>query len=163
MFLANINHALESCRKWVREETLPTLQEDRRLFEGFRVHLEGNIQKWGDAAHQLERAVTKLQSQWADVLSEAQKRLGRKFSRSEYPDPSALGSFWKAELKWDCESPVSTLSLLKEYSAFFNPPQPPNLLDAMAYANELKSEMSKPAGDRNLPPWPPARHEPSES
>ena len=162
-FLAEIDDAFERCRAWMLKETLPTLDVNHRLVRGtldkIGVVLEGTFSEWDIAKRQFDGSLTTLHAQWDEVLNEAQKRLHRKFRQAEYPDPSALDSIWKTELKWDETGSASSLMLLKEYSVFYTPPPQFNILDAIAYTHELGKKWPNPTGKRKVPPSPLPRTE----
>ena len=80
--------------------------------------------RWGDAEGKLEYAQKVLQTRWSEVLSEAEGRLGGKFTPNLFPDPTSIVGLWKVEIKVsekDTLAADTTRGLLGKFSRFHKP------------------------------------------
>jgi hypothetical protein len=152
-FLGRVNQALAICESWKDEQTLCVLGEDYRLVDTY-FWVSDTFAQWRSGRDLLLTSLDELSAKWDEVLAEARERLGNKFLLDDYPAPSALGELWKADLKWRPEETVTSLTLLGEFSAFFERPRPPDIFDSIAWCRELEKQMAKPPGERKTPPFP---------
>jgi len=144
---------LAICESWKDEQTLCVLGEDYRLVDTY-FWVSDTFAQWRSGRDLLVTSLDELSAKWDEVLAEARERLGNKFLLDDYPVPSALGELWKADLKWSPEETVTSLTLLGEFSAFFERPRPPDIFDSIAWGRELEKQMAKPPGERKIPPFP---------
>ncbi len=152
-FLERVNPAIAACEAWREEQTLPVVGEEYRLVDPYFWTSDG-FARWRGGKELLSASLHALSSSWQEVLGEAKERLGNKFLLDDYPTPSALGELWKADLKWSPEEIVTSLTLLGEFSAFFERPRQPDIFDSVAWARELEKERAKPPGERKISPFP---------
>lgn len=120
-FLEKIDRAFAVCRDLALRTSFPVFGEDYRIFGGYAMMMD---LRWLDAVGKLEYAQKVLQTRWSEVLSEAEGRLGEKFTPNLFPDPTSIVGLWKVEIKFsekDTLAAVTTRGLLGKFSRFHKP------------------------------------------
>ena len=123
-FLEKIDRAFAVCRDLALRTSFPVFGEDYRICGLTEHYVMWLKPTWSEAQGKLNDAQKALQAKWPEVLSEAEGRLGEKFTPNLFPDPTSILGLWKVEIKfsgYDTRAAVTTRELLGKFSRFHKP------------------------------------------